>query len=536
MSLGTSLALPNRLVPADGKLIQMAEHFDEFLMDHELSNPNVWRDRIPKGAFTLFNGMSQKTNIFRGTLGPQQGLSDWTPIEATRKPAGNDPGFDQCSWNPQTYTWGIDTIAFSGLRTSWRSPVFCVNDLKYVDYAKQQLGLIIKAGARVTDDTKEVFSREQYVKTAVDAGKAIVFTPSASDYVDSSSQRFSYDPFVKNAAGDTYLTFPSALLPNISTLNWSLLDHIRTYLADQAPEAAIGSDSGMPVYGLMVDVMDFERMVYADSDLREDFRYARPQQLISGFNMGFKVYRGFAIMHDPRQMRFAIQSNNGTTVTATRVVPRRATRAGTVGYIPETNPEYLKAELAIGVVFMNQVIQILVPPTVNNLGSGMTFGPAPGFNGEWSWINEYDREFNPLKETGHFFARFEYFVKPLIYSNVATVFLYRRCGHVLETKCKVDTASEAETTDVGIAVDAVAGDVSAANKTITLTLASKLAAGLGDAVTVTDDDGGSGSGNIIEDSQAPTYTFAFASVTSFTGSALNHAKFTVAGTSKVSVV
>lgn len=530
MSLGVNLDLQNRLVPGDAKLIQMAEHFDPFIMAHELKHPMVWRDRLPKGTFDPFNGTSQKTNIFRGVLGPQQGISEWTAIGPSTKASGANPGYDACAYSPQTYTWGIETVTFSGMRTSWTSPVFCVNDLKYVDQAKAQLGLIVKAGSRVTDDVKEVFNRENYVKAAADANRAIVFVDGGIDYMDDSSLRFSYDPGVKNAAGDTYLTFSASVLSRISSLNWTLLDTIRAYLADEAPDAALGMDSGMPVFGLMLDTMDFEKMVYKDPELREDFRYARPQQLITGFDMGFKTYRGFALIHDQRQMRFKIASNDGTTVTATRVVPRRATRAGTVGNIPETNPDYIKAELAVGVVFMNDVIQILVPTPINNLGSGMVFGPAPDFNGQWTWINEYDRQYNPLREVGHFFSRFEYFVKPLIHSNNATVFLYRRCPQVLGTGCAVEASSEAESTNVGLAVDAVAADVDATNKTITLTLSSLLTAGVGDAVTVTDDAATAHSANIADASAAPTYVFVSSSAFSA------YTNWTAAGAAKVSVV
>lgn len=509
MSLGVDISLNSRLVPGDGKMLQMAEHFGQFIMSGEMANPMVWRDRIPKGTFPLYQGTSQKTNIFRGTLGPQAGLSDWTDIEPSRKPTGNAAGFDLCAYTPQTYTWGIDTVEFSGLRTSWKSPVFCVNDLKFTDMAKQQLALIIKAGSRVTDDVKEVFNREQYLKAAVDAGKAIVLCTEGMDYVDSSTARFTYDPFVKDSDGDTYITFATSLLPSISTLNWTFLDYIRSYMSDQCPDAAIGSDSGMPVYGLMLDLMDFEKFVLNDDKLREDFRYARPQQLISGFNMGFKVYRGFALIHDARQMRFVIKSVGATTTTAKRVTPRRAIRAGTIGYIPEANPDYIRAELGIAVVFMNDVIQILVPPTVTSLGSGMVFGPAPGFNGEWTWINEYDKDFNPLKEVGFFFARFEYFVKPLIYSSEATVFLYRRCPQALQTGCAVDVEDTvAGTTEhVGVAKDAVAADVDATNYTVTLTLSKLLPGGVGDAVTTVADNSTSLSAYIADSSQAPTYTF-----------------------------
>lgn len=537
MSTGVDQTLNGRLVPADGKLLQMAEHFDQFITAHEMANPSVWRDRLPKGTFDLFNGSSQKTNVFRGTLGPQQGLNTWRAIAASSKPsAGNPSGFDACAYQPQTYTWGMDTLDFSGMRQEWTSPFFCVNDLKFQDMAKQQLAFIIRAGSRVVDDAKEVFNRENYVKTAVAAGKGLVLCEGALDYIDNSAFRFAYDPHTVDADGNTYITFGAALLPKVSSLNWTFLEHIRAYLSDQCPECAVGRESGMPIFSLMIDLLDFQRMVENSPDLREDFRYARPQQLIDGFDMGFKVYRGYALMHDPRQMRFKVTSNDGTTVTATRVVPRKATRVGTIGTIPESNPDYILAELGVGVLFMNQIIQILVPPTINNMGSGMTFGPAPGFNGEWTWINEYDKETNPLKENGYFFSRMEFFVKPLIYSQEATVFLYRRCPQAIGTGCAVEVAEDVGSGDIGVAANAAAGDINATNKSITLTLAKKLAAGLGDSVLVTDDDGGAETGNIADASNAPTYTFVFSEVDTFTGGALNHAKFTAAGASKVSVV
>jgi len=510
MSLGVDTGLNGRLVPGDRQMVTMADHFDEFIMAAELANPNVWRDRIPKGVFPLYQGLSQKTNIFRGTLGPQAGLADWTAIEPSQKPVGQTPGKDACAYSPQTYTWAIDTVEFGGLRTSWRSPVFCVNDLKYTDMAKQQLALIIKAGSRVTDDVKEVFNREQYVMQAVNAGKAMVFCEGGLQYLDDASVRMSYDPTAVDADGDTYITFPATLLPKISTLNWSYLDFLRQYMQDQCPDAAISQTGGMPVYGLMIDVMDFEKMVYGDAELRQDMRWAQPQQLITGFNMGFKVYRGFALMHDMRQMRFRFNSIVSGNAVCKRTLPRRAIRPGTVGLIPEANPAYFEAELALGVIFMNQVVQILVPPTVDNMGSGMVFGPAPDFNGQWTWINEYDKAENPLKEVGYFFARFEYFVKPLIYSAQATVFLYRRCQHAIQTGCAIQSASDAVTSGDKLAAAPVAADFDATNRRVTLTLLHLLDASVGSTVSIKTDDADVFVASIAEDQNAPTYTFAWA--------------------------
>ena len=111
--INVNTALAGRLIPQDGKLVSMAEHFDPFIVDYQMKTPSVWRDLIPKGTFTLFNGYSQKSYIFRGTLGPQAGLADWSRIEPSRKPSGSDVGYDRCTYNPQTYAWAFDAVDFS---------------------------------------------------------------------------------------------------------------------------------------------------------------------------------------------------------------------------------------------------------------------------------------------------------------------------------------------------------------------------------------------------------------------------------------
>lgn len=509
MDINVSLGVNGRLTADEGKLLQMAEHFDKFLVNWEMTHPNVWRDRIVKGAFNLFNGTSQKTNVFRGTLGPQQGLNTWNRIAVSSKPAGASPGVDACQYNPQTYNWAFESFDFTGYNTSWRSPAFCVNDLKYVDYAKEQLGMIIHAGSMVTDATKETFNRETYVKMAVDAGKGVVLAEGAMGYVDTAAVRFSYDPFTVDADGDTYVEFAASMLPRLSALNWTFLDQIRAYMSDQCPDAAQSSEGGMPVFGLMIDYLDFERFVMSDAALREDFRMAIPQRLIKGFNMDFRVYRGFALFHDVRQMRFSPSTiTAGGNIRCKRVVPRRATRAGTIGYIPEANPDYITAEIGMGVIFLAEALQILVPPTINNLGAGMTFGPAPDFNGSWSWLNIADPYENPLREKGYFFARFEYWVKPLRYASEATVFLYRRCPQAISSGCAVEAQAAAKTSSF-IAVATAEADFSSTLRTVTLTLASVITAGAGDRVNITKDDGNAFPAYVIEDHAAPIYTFAW---------------------------
>jgi hypothetical protein len=325
---GVSYDLTDRTIPADGLLISLAEHFmDPMMVDWQMKHPSVMRDRIPYGTMPLYNGFAQKSYIFRGTLGPQAGLTDWKKVETSRKPSEGDAGVDRCTYQPQTYTWGFDALSFDGLQTSWRSPVLCVKELMYQDKAQQQLQLILKAGFQITDQIKETYTREMYLKTAADAGKfTLLLEGGGLDYVDSTSNRCSYNPLVS-----TNLTFSVNCLGKLSTLNFTQLDLIHQYLSDQCPDAALRMDSGLPVYGLMIDLRDFEKFVLADDEIREDFRRAIPERLIEGFNMGFKVYRGWALMHDPRQPRWNIATYDATTVTCTRVLPRRSTRVGIIG-------------------------------------------------------------------------------------------------------------------------------------------------------------------------------------------------------------
>jgi len=452
-----------------------------------------------------YEGLVRKTNIFHGGLGEQAGLNNWSPINVSRKPSGNNPGFDACAYDPKTFSYAMEAVQYTGYRSSWQSEPVCINDIRFIHEGREQARLITSFMGYITSSVWENWNREQYAYQAVKNGHAFILTEGGIEY-DAQVNRFSYDPYSVDADGDTTITFSAAL--KISTLNWTFFDWWQDYLGDQCPEAAPATIDGMPVYGLMIHKRDFDKMIMGDPSLREDMRYAKSSVLFDDYRK-FSEFKGWAIIHDQRQMRFKIKSVATTTVTAKRVLPMREGRAGTIGNIPEANPDYNNAELAVGIVFMKEVIQNLIPTPISNAGGGMIFGPAPGYNGTFQWINEYDRELNPLKEVGYFFARFEAFPKPLMFSSDCIIFLYRRCAQTWTTECEVNTLPE--TADIGdtvtVAVNAVAGDLIAATRTIVLTLSKKLACGVNSAVTMVTAGAHSASAVIAEDSNAPTYAF-----------------------------
>ena len=514
-SIGTTVN--ERLLLADQKLIRLAEHIGEFLKDGQKKRPRVWRDLVSYGTFTPFQGDQQTTNIFRGSIGEQYGLDAWKKAEASRRGVdGGAAAHDRCTYDPKTYDWAVESLGMMGPFTrSWRSPVVCVQDFLTVDRAKEQFAMILKAGGGVVDDTREVFQREFYMYMASVAGRCVIASQGFNEFVDSEELRFTFDPFYRDSDGDQVIKIPASKLDKVSTLSWSWLEFCKSWLTEEVPDAAVGTDSGMPVFGAMLDKNEFEQMVYNDANLREDFRYAMPQALIKGFDMGFKVYRGIALMHDSGQPRWdvkGIEAANGDTpamAVLKRVVPKRHGRTVAIGRVPEANPDYLNAEFGFIVMYIKDVYSILVPPVITSLGSGMNFGPAPGYNGAWVWLNLRDPVTNPLGEVGHFFCRFEYRPKPEENAMHPIVILYRRCPHTKITRCEVDTRIDNLALTAATAVESIAiadgEETSATAKAFTVTLSGTADLVIGQAVTLADASENAFNGYIASTSAAPTY-------------------------------
>ena len=524
---GVDQSVNGRLLQTDNKLYRYATHMADLIKDGQLKRPNAWRDLANHGTYEPFNGESQSTLIFRGTLGEQVGLHNWYKTEASRR--GTDAGItsvDACTYKPLTYDWAMESMDYTGFTRSWKSPVVCVRDFYTADKAKEQLGMILKAGSAVVDDTRINFAREIYGHFASLAGHCVVMTDGFSDFIDNADCRFTFDPFQPDTdnSGDQVIMFKASLLGRVSALNWSYLDYCKQWLTDMASNGAVANASGQSVFMAMMDVAEFERYVYNDANLREDFRYASPQKLIDGFDMGMKVYRGIALSHDPQQPRFDLKKIKpaGTSPVTTsdmavlkRVAPRRHGRAGAIGKIPETNPDYLNAEFGTIIFYLKDVYTILVPKVMTSLGSGTSFGGGPNFNGDWKWICNKGPDTNILGDIGYFFARFEYHPRPEDNATNAIVLLYRRCPGTMVTACERDTNATVEIDEavtvssiVGVSLAGVAETALNLADTFLVTMPKPIEVGVGTPVTLTDHTTGVGhtiSGYISSTVAAPAY-------------------------------
>lgn len=451
----------NGLFKYNQMLVTMAQNFDPFMQIKEMQHPHWWLNRIPRTAYELFNGAVHETRIYRGGLSVYAGLSDWEDInpDPTKK--------DACGpVTGKTYSYAWETRAWSGKKTAWMSDPLCLDVFKYTPKAIEQLGWILETGVKFGTDIQNIWNRDMFIFHSVMAGRSYIMT---SEYRGADSPRYVYDPFCKfGTTGDLagtactdYVKEPFIVFEavDVEPLNFDVLDIYRKQLERNCPEAAIGNIGGSRMYALAVSEDDVEKYIRGNEEERRYWIEANPQALINHYGFAPTTFRKWTITCDGDQLRFKLnryipkydeaeaknyggvgykEFNGKAVYIATFVAPEYGARAGINGSpIPEANPAYDLAELAIAPVFMNQVFTNQFVPDVTSLGHGTYFGPKKGLNGKWAWYN-IQTEKNPDMKVGNFKGEYEIVPRPETCAIYASSFLYRRCAQPLRSLCPAE--------------------------------------------------------------------------------------------------
>ena len=515
---GTQYRADNGLFKYNQMLMTVAQNFDPFMQKKEMAHPHWWLNRIPRTAYKLFDGAVHETRIYRGGLSVYSGLGDWEDLapDPTQK--------DACApMQYRTYQYAWETRAWSGKKTAWGSDPICLDVFRFTPHAIEQLGWILETGVKFGTDIQNIWNRDMFIYHSVMAGRSYVMT---SAFRGGDTPRFIYEPFCKFAKGSTtalvadtdYVKKPFVVIDataGVEPVNFGALDIFRRNLERQCPEAAIGTIGGSKMFAIAMCDEDVENYIRGNEEERRYWIEANPQALIKGFDFAPTTFRKWTITCDSDQLRFKyiryIESYTQTEAQhygmvgfkelegkpvyiAEAVDPEYGARPGFNGApIPEANPDYDLAELAIAPVFMNHVFTNQFVPDTPSLGHGTWFGPKKGLNGRWGWFNPQTKE-NLEQKVGNFYGIFEIVPKPEPCSIYATSFIYRRCAQPLPSLCPAEnrkvniTAAGAE----GTTLLAAEGFAAAAGGAYvgSITLAKQLlGAGVGATLKVGDVDG-----------------------------------------------
>ena len=500
----------------------LAQAFDPFMQKMESEMPHWWLNRIPRGAFQLENGTVNETRIYRGGLSVYAGLSDWEDL------APDPTERDACAPLPfKTYDYAWESLAWSGKRTAWGSDPICIDVLRFIPKAAEQLGWILDTGVKFGTAIQNIWNRDKYIETTVHAGRSFVMT---SEYSGASSRRYIYEPFCRFNTATTGATGYDATVPlggtalvadkayvdkpfividaegDIEPVNFDRLELERNQLKRRYPDAAVGRIGSELMFALCISQEDVEKYIRGNEEERKYWIEANPQALIQHYGFAPTTFRRWVITDDQDQLRFKLKRlissysaeeaahygyvgykelKDKKVYVAEYVPPEVGVRNGINGsVVPGPNPEYDTAELAIAVVFMNKVFTNLFVPNYNaNIGHGTYFGPKTGINGKWQWYNIQTPE-NPDQRIGNFKGVFEIVPKPDVHVFDSLSFLYRRCTQPLPSVCPAEnvkinpTASAVSSTVASLSADPVAGSA------VTVYLTEGLIAALGSQVTL----------------------------------------------------
>ena len=494
-------------------MMELAQHFDPMIQISVLDQPRWWHDRIPRGAYTLFNGVTHETRIYRGGLMKYAGLSQWKDINPVPSTTNNP-----CAALPyETYKYGWEALSWSGKKAAWGSDPICLDMFKFFTQAMQQLSWILTTGAEYGIQMQEVWNRDMFIYQSVAFGRSYVMN---SEFNGTGSARYWYNPFVDSSkfaaagnltsdiiadiGGKAFIVVDASV--DIEPLNFDVLDQVRESLKIRCPRAAVTNAGGDPIFALAVSHDDVERYIRGNEEERKYWIEGNPQALIKGYDFAPSTFRKWLITNDGNQLRFKIVAKveyTAATATAMGGVASEFAGAGKYAYIavavdpliasptrvgvdgspiPEDNPEYYKAELAIAPIFMNQVFTNQFVPSVASLGSGTKFGPVPGLNGSWGWMNIIDREVNPLGNIGNFYGLFEIVPKPEPHVFHTISFLYRRCIQALPSLCPAQNTNVNVTAKTSTkAAEAVSDQTDGA--VVELSFEDVLLADVGDTIT-----------------------------------------------------
>lgn len=450
----------NGLFKYNQMLMTVAQNFDPFMQKKEMARPHWWLNRIPRTAYKLFNGAVQETRIYRGGLSVYAGLYDWEDL------APDPTKSDACApMKFRTYQYAWETRAWSGKKTAWGSDPICLDIFRFTPHAIEQLGWILETGVKFGTDIQNIWNRDMFIYHSVMAGRSYVMT---SEYRGADSPRFIYEPYCKFGdagaelvADRNYVSKPFVVFDatsDIEPVNFDVLNIFRQQLIRNCPEAAVGRIGNQPMFAIAISEDDVWNHIRGNEELRRYWIEANPQALIDGW-ISPTTYRNWTITCDGDQLRFkfirriasyteAEAKNYGyvgykelagkPVCIAEFVPPEYGARAGVNGApIPEANPEYDLAELAIAPIFMNHVFTNQFVPDTPSLGHGTWFGPKKGLNGRWGWFNPQTKE-NLEQKVGNFYGIFEIVPKPETNAIYASSFLYRRCAEPLPSLCPAE--------------------------------------------------------------------------------------------------
>lgn len=348
---------------------------------------------VSQSAFPDNMGAVIKNTIAQRSI--STGANGWEDIGVTGG-TGADPNNDNsCLPNVRKVGYAFDQKDFRLRHLAIESDWICLEDVRTSAFPVEDVNNYIK----ILADNVNVEWIKRYDNDYL-ANATLLSVEPGFDKVVSSPTTFS-------AAG---LATISGLTAPTSVLTTGVLRQVydSLYTSNAGDDGDAVTDDGAPVFNIFSDRATIEQLIKINTDIRQDIRWSDRVNDLLGSNgqmlLPKKSYAGYVFHSRPFPKRF----NDGANGTLVEVAPYITTGA-TKGTKAIVNPAYVNAKYTSSVIFHPKAMEWLVPNP--NLRVGKLTYDAQNYRGDFRWVNEYDKNCNPDRNSGYWRAKMACAVK-----------------------------------------------------------------------------------------------------------------------------
>lgn len=368
------------------------------LRSPRLGRAMFWRNMIPRGTFVKNQGVTHTMFTIKASE-PSDNQSLWTAITLS----SGQPS-PSCDTNYEDIDVGFYARDFGPKQRRFRGPVICKADLTFQHTPEKFLNDYVDEMGRFIARVWEFTLRGDYMYFA-------------NFYVDGT----------KYSGPNALATLPRAF-QGISQTNLNKMATAQINVGSGSDEDGGYTNLGPsgPIFPLEIDMEDSERVLTANSTIRDDARFASEGK--DGM-ADFSLWRPFGAQrvignfrHVPTNISPRANFTGGAYV---QVSPFRSISQMSSDGTILTN-EYINAAFAMAIMLtpLAYEAQIVTP-------SDWKFPDTQNYNGDLEFITGGERicdpaVYDPQHERGRHFGKIEYAAAPK-YPFLAGVYLYKRC-------------------------------------------------------------------------------------------------------------
>jgi hypothetical protein len=367
------------------------------LRSPRLGRAMFWRNMIPRSTFVKNQGVTRSTFTIKSSE-PQDDQSLWRSIVLS-----SGQPTPSCDTNYEDIGVDFYERTYGPKKRRFRGPVICKANLTFQHMPEQFLNDYVDELGKVIARVWEFTLRGDYMGFV-------------NWYVDG----------VKYPGPNALATLPRAFQGISQTnLNKMSANQINVGAGSDPDGGYTTLGPNGPIFGLEIDMEDSERVLTANSTIRDDARFASEGKDGMG---DFSLWRPLGAQrvignfrHLPSNITPRFDYNGGYL----QISPfKTITQVGNDGTI--LTDAYINADFGCAIMLMPQVFECeVVTP------SDWKFPDVQNYNGEWEFVVGGERicdppQYDPQHERGRHFAEINYAPRP-VFPFIGAVYLYKRC-------------------------------------------------------------------------------------------------------------